>query len=177
MPTPIPALAPVDRPLSCCTAIYMVPSAPVLVAAVEEVPLAQNSLVSVFVQMAPLLQHPPPRLLAQLNWLVVHPEGTSETKVVPGTAVETQDEMAQPKPREQHAPPRLEGHLNALYAAHARPQQAGMRVVVVTVAVAEFVVARDVMVDVVLHKYWVSAHVVSHCLPRGQQEGSPVDWT
>lgn len=113
-PAPIPALAPVERPESCETAMYTVPSEPVLIAGMVEVPLAQSNLVSEFVHTAPLLQHPPPRLLAQLNWLVVHPDGISETSVVPGMAVETQDERAQPNPREQQLPPRLEGHLNAL---------------------------------------------------------------
>lgn len=46
-----------------------------------------------------------------------------------------------------------------------------MTVVVVTVAVTKLLVASDVIVEVVLHRYSVREHVKSHCLFKGQQEG------
>jgi hypothetical protein len=91
MPTPMAALAPVDNPISGLVSVIPLindPSGPVLLADGASVPLAQNNPVPEFVQVAPLLQHPPPMEEGQLNCPVVQPLGTIDTRVVGATAVE-----------------------------------------------------------------------------------------
>jgi hypothetical protein len=92
MPTPMPALAPVDNPVSGFASVIPLtndPLAPVLIADGAVVPLAQYNPVPEFVQVAPLSQQPPPIEAAQLNCPVVQPLGTIDTSVVGATEVET----------------------------------------------------------------------------------------
>jgi hypothetical protein len=110
MPTPMPAFAPVDNPVSglvCAIPLTNDPLAPVLIADSALVPLAQYNPVPKFVQVKPLSQQPPPIEAAQLNCPVVQPLGTIDTSVV-GAAdgVETHAcPLEQEKPRLQHPPP------------------------------------------------------------------------
>jgi hypothetical protein len=108
MPTPMPAFAPVDNPVSGFVSVIPLindPFGPVLIAGSEFVPLAQNNPVPELVQVASLLQHPPPIEEGQLNCPVVQPLGTIDTSVVGATAVEMHALVVHEKPRLQHPPP------------------------------------------------------------------------
>lgn len=92
MPTPMPALALVDNPVSGLVSVIPLtsdPLAPVLTADGVIVPLAQYNPVPELVQVASLSQQPPPIEEGQLNCPVVQPLGTIETSVVGATDVET----------------------------------------------------------------------------------------
>jgi hypothetical protein len=114
MPTPIPALAPVDSPESGLVSVIPLtsePSGPVLIADGADVPLAQYKRLPEFVQIEPVLQQPPPRVEAQLNCPVVQPLGRTWTSVVGATDVETHWLLlAHENPRLQHPPPYAAAH-------------------------------------------------------------------
>jgi hypothetical protein len=91
MPTPMPAFAPVDNPaLGLVSVIPLIndPSGPVLIADGAAVPLPQYSPESEMMQVAPVLQQPPPNEVGQLNCPAEQPLGTIGTSVVGATTVD-----------------------------------------------------------------------------------------
>lgn len=131
-PTPMPALAPVDRPWGFGTVVMfplsMLPPGPVRTADVEAEPLTQKSFVPGDpVHVAPLSQQPPPASRGQGNWPFGQPVGETDATDVEGLTVETQKGEVPLIPHVestlQQPPPNEDAHLKADATGHGRTQQ------------------------------------------------------
>lgn len=116
----------------------------------ETVKAAQCGPLPTNVQLCVTAQQPPPRLLGQAIWLVVHPAGiwdTSDGIEDVGLLVQMHWlALAHVWPNEQHPPPRDEGQPNMEVWVHCRGQHAEEVVVV----------AGEMVVTVTVTTHWYS---------------------